>query len=381
MRPGNDKQASTGVAGSRLAPQKGTSMRLGCRSLQAGREFLKALASDLATAASRLWLLLTANRRRTRSPLPSMSQGPGIGRMLWRFSILGFASICAGALAAVMLWGLFGSPPEPRRRDAGTLRSQFEVGKGESVGGIGPLKVTGGPRQDIGRESGAQGRREAKVTSPSIAFPNASPPAPSDDSGGASADRSSRVSNCANQPIDGLRRPCEAGSSSPDAAQPKKATREGHTETGAGADESQLVRTEPQDRGPAARQEEISMTLMDLRPPAQCEVALCAARYASFHAADCTYQPYGGGPRSLCELSTRSAELAPQMSRRATDPRSEAKETQVAESPDEVPKSAMTAPAGAQCNVTLCAVTYASFHAADCTYQPHGGGPRRICAR
>src|SRR5689334_21622303 len=110
MRPGNDKQASTGVAGSRLAPQKETSVRLGCRSLHAGREFLKALASDLATAASRLRVLLTANRRRTRSPLPSttrrISQRPGIGRMLWRFSILGFASICAGALAAVMLWGL-----------------------------------------------------------------------------------------------------------------------------------------------------------------------------------------------------------------------------------------------------------------------------------
>jgi len=26
-----------------------------------------------------------------------------------------------------------------------------------------------------------------------------------------------------------------------------------------------------------------------------------------------------------------------------------------------------------QCNVDLCAATYASFHAADCTYQPHGG--------
>ena len=360
-------------------------MRLGCRSLQAGREFLKALASDLATAASRLRLLLTANRRQTRSPLPStpsrISQGPGIGRMLWRFSILGFASICAGALAAVVLWGLFGSPPEPRRRDADALRSQFEVRKGEPIGGIGPLKGKGASRRDIGREAGAQGRREAKVTSPSIEFPRASPPAPSDDGGGASGDRSSRVSNCANQRIDGLRRPCEAGSSSPEAAQPEKETREGHTETGAGPDQSQLVRTEPQDRGLAARQEEISTTLMDLRPPAQCNVALCAARYASFHAADCTYQPYGGEPRSLCELSTRSAEVAPQMSRTATNPRSEAKDTQDAESPDEVPKSAMTAPAGAQCNLTLCAARYASFHAADCSYQPHGGGPRRICGR
>jgi hypothetical protein len=362
-------------------------VRPGCRTPQAGREFLKALASDLATVASRLSLLLTANRWRTRPSPPSapsrISQGPGIGRVLWRLSIalLGFGSICAGALAVVILWVLFGFPPEPQRSDADPLRSQFDVRKGEPVGSVGPLKVTGTSRQDLGREPGAQGRPEAKVTSPSIAFPGTSPPAQSAGSGGPNAERSSRASNCTDQPTDGLRRLCEAGSSSPDTAEPKKATKERQTETGAGADQPQLVRTEPQDRRPAARQEEISTTLTDLRPRAQCNVALCAAKYGSFRAADCTYQPHGGGPRTLCEPSTRSEEAAPQVPRAAIDPRSEAKHTQISESPDEVPKSATPARGGAQCNVALCATTYSSFHAADCTYQPHGGGPRRICER
>jgi hypothetical protein len=361
-------------------------VRPGYRSLQAGSEFLKALASDLATVASRLSLLLTANNWRTRPSQPSapsrISQRASIGRLLWRLSIalLGLVSICAGALAAVVLWVFFGFPPEPQRSDAATHRSQLEVRKGESVGSVGPLQVTGASRQDIGREPEAQGRPEAKVTSPSIAFPGTSPPAQSAGIGGPSAERSSRASNCTDQPTDGLRRLCEAGSSSPDVAEPKRATKERQTETGAGADHPQLARTELPDRRPAARQQEISTTLTDLHPRAQCNVALCATTYASFHAADCTYQPHGGGPRSLCELSTRSAEV-PQMSRAAIDPRSEAKHTQVAESPDEVPKSATPARAGAQCNVALCATTYASFHAADCTYQPHGGGPRSLCER
>jgi len=113
----------------------------------------------------------------------------------------------------------------------------------------------------------------------------------------------------------------------------------------------------------------------------QCNVDLCAATYKSFNAVDCTYQPRGGGPRSFCERSTRSADARPQTSRAAIDPRSEAKEAQVAGMGEEVPKPATPARAAAQCNVDLCAAAYASFHAADCTYQPRGGGPRRLCER
>jgi hypothetical protein len=268
-------------------------------------------------------------RRRTRPSAPSRSsQGLTMGRLtmgrvLWRLSIalLWFVSICAGALTAVTLWVLFGFPPEPRSSDADTLGSRFEARKGESLASLGALKVTGAARPDLGHGS---------------------------------------------------------GTSSPAAAEPKQATEEQpQSETGAGADQLQLVRTEPRS---AARQQEISQQEISTTR-AQCKVDLCAARYKSFRAADCTYQPLGGGPRSLCEASPRSAEAAPQTSRAAADPVSEAKHTRVAETAGEVPKSAAPARAGAQCNGNLCAATYASFHAADCTYQPYDGGPRRICER
>jgi hypothetical protein len=71
--------------------------------------------------------------------------------------------------------------------------------------------------------------------------------------------------------------------------------------------------------------------LTHLRPRMQCNVDLCAATYKSFHAPDCTYQPNGGGPRSICELSTRPADARSQTSRAATDARFEAKDTRVAE--------------------------------------------------
>src|SRR5690349_13764876 len=153
-------------------------------------------------------------RRRTRPSAPSRtSQGFNLGRMLWRLSIalLWFASICAGALTAITLWVLFGFPPEPRSSDANTLGSQFEARKGESLAALGALKVTGAARADLGRGS---------------------------------------------------------GTSSPDAAaEPKTATKDPQSKAGAGTDQPQLVRTEPQ---PAARQQEISTTR------AQCNVELCA---------------------------------------------------------------------------------------------------------
>jgi len=148
---------------------------------------------------------------------------------------------------------------------------------------------------------------------------------------------------------------------------------------GAGADQPHLARTETQDHRSAAGQQEIARTLTDSRPRMQCNVDLCAATYKSFHAADCTYQPHGGGPRSLCELTARSANRSSQTSHAAIDPRPEATDTRVAEKAAEVPQSATATRVGPQCHIDLCAATYASFHAADCTYQPYGGGPRRIC--
>ena len=260
-----------------------------------------------------------------------------------------------GALSAVTLWVLFTFPPEPRRSDAGTLGSQFEARKGEALGGVGPLKVTGASRQEFGRTG---------ATAPSIATTGASSAAQSDDSAGAREHRSF------------------FGYHSSSAAAEPRTTKETQTEPGAGADQPQLVlRTEPQDRGPGAPQQQIPTTLTDLRTRVQCNVNLCATTYVSFKAADCTYQPYDGGPRRFCELSTRPAEAAGRTPIAATDPTTEAKHTRVSEGAEEVSKSPTPARAGTQCNVNLCAATYVSFKAADCTYQPYGGGPRRICER
>ena len=126
----------------------------------------------------------------------------------------------------------------------------------------------------------------------------------------------------------------QSGSSSVNAAEQR--AKETQAEAGAGVDQPQLARTETQDPRPTAQQQEVARALTDLRPRMQCNVDLCAAIYRSFHAADCTYQPYRGGPRSFCELTTRSADGLPQTSPAATDPRSEARDTRVAERPGRV---------------------------------------------
>jgi hypothetical protein len=369
--PGEGRTGIEKGAGERVGSASVDAPALGARTLRAGGEFLKALAGDLAAVASRLRRSPIAKYRRTgtpRAPAPArVPPPPTIGRVLWRFSLVlfAFATICAGALSAVALWVLFGFPPEPRGGGADTLGSQFEARKGESPGGVGPLNVTGGSRQELGHAAGAQGGPAAAAAVPTIASSGASPPAAIGDRAAASDQRSFPGS----------------GSSTAAAAEPAKAAKESQAGPEAGADRPQLARTEPQARRAPARQQEISGTLTELRARTQCNASACAARYNSFHAADCTYQPYGGGPRQICELSTRSAEAAPQTSHAATDPRSEAQDKRVAERAAEVPKAAVPARAGAQCNVDLCAAAYASFHAADCTYQPYDGGPRRVCER
>ncbi|MGE5269066.1 MAG: BA14K family protein [Thiohalocapsa sp.] len=334
------------------------SRAVGNRSLEAGGEFLKALATDLAAVASRIRLPRIARHRPTppQASLPSHTpSGPAFGHVLWRLSIMlfGLATIFAGVLSAVTLWVLFGLAPEPQKSKADTLGRTFEARMGEPPGRAGPLTAGDVSRQDLGHQAAAQDRpggvaaipSTASSGSPSVTFP---------------AGRS--------------------GSSSPGAAEPKKTAKGSQIEPGAGADQPQLARTETQNRHPAARQPEMSKTVTESRPQMQCDVARCAGTYKSFHAADCTYQPYGGGPRNVCELSTRSAAALPQASPAALGPGYEAKDTRVAERAPEVPKSATTVRAGAQCNVDRCAATYASFHAADCTYQPYGGGPRRLRA-
>jgi hypothetical protein len=315
----------------------------GSRSLEAGGEFLKALADDLGAVASRLRLLLIAKHMRTRSPPLSARRRIRVFRSL-SIALFGLVPVGALALSGFALWVLWSKPVEPRRSDADTLGLQFEARKGKPLGHIGPLRVGGTSQHDLGREPGAQGQPGPDVTVQSIASLG------------------------------------ESGSSSTDAGEQKKATKERQTAAEPGVDQPQLVRTETQDSRSASRQLEMSGSLTDT-PPRQCNVDLCAARYTSLDAADCTYQPYGGGPRRICELSTRSADAPTQTLLPVPDPRSETEDTKAPERAAEVPKSVMPARAGAQCNVDLCAARYTSFNAPDCTYQPHGGGPRRICER
>jgi penicillin-binding protein 1A len=39
---------------------------------------------------------------------------------------------------------------------------------------------------------------------------------------------------------------------------------------------------------------------LDKLGKAQCNIDVCASFYDSFDTADCTYKPYGGGPRRAC---------------------------------------------------------------------------------
>jgi membrane peptidoglycan carboxypeptidase len=83
-----------------------------------------------------------------------------------------------------------------------------------------------------------------------------------------------------------------------------------------------------------------------------CDVRACAAAYASFREADCTYQPYVG-PRRMCEWQYDASATSAHIARAAT-----------------------TSPA---CDVDLCARRFRSFDPATCTYQPYGAGRRAFC--
>jgi len=92
---------------------------------------------------------------------------------------------------------------------------------------------------------------------------------------------------------------------------------------------------------------------------ARCNLRACAARYRSFDAGDCTYQPFAADRRRQCEMQENAA-------------------AQIE------PGERLTEEAGQsrpQCNYEACTRTYSSFRREDCTYQPYDGGPRRLCQR
>ncbi len=95
-------------------------------------------------------------------------------------------------------------------------------------------------------------------------------------------------------------------------------------------------------------------------PSPRCDVQACSARYHSFTASDCTYQPFDG-PRRLCTVGN--------------PPR------QVSESPANAQTSDASKPAASSaCNYDACGDAYRSFDPATCTYQPYEG-PRRQCTK
>jgi penicillin-binding protein 1A len=96
----------------------------------------------------------------------------------------------------------------------------------------------------------------------------------------------------------------------------------------------------------------------------RCDYEACARTYRSFRASDCTYQPFSGAPRQLCEKTPSQQSAA----------------TPFAQNSSAQSLSGELS-AKAQCNIDVCARFYSSFDPADCTYRPLGGGGRRVCTR
>jgi penicillin-binding protein 1A len=101
-----------------------------------------------------------------------------------------------------------------------------------------------------------------------------------------------------------------------------------------------------------------------------CDYRGCSAKYQSFDASDCTYQPYGGGQRQRCDKPAPEGQQAHPMAQ-AVPP------TSATGSPSVTAPSVTTKPP--KCNIETCSVAYSSFRASDCTYQPLDGGPRAVC--
>jgi 1A family penicillin-binding protein len=105
----------------------------------------------------------------------------------------------------------------------------------------------------------------------------------------AAAYRSFRPSDCTYQPFDGPRRVCGGGiarASEPREQITRVTIREGSRERSEEASEDD----EEQPKERISRKGEI-----------MCNVAACARFYSSFDESDCTYQPFGGGPRQICD--------------------------------------------------------------------------------
>ena len=202
----------------------------------------------------------------------------------------------------------------------------------------------------------------------------------------AGAYRSFRASDCTYQPYSGGRKLCEIGTEHAD--DPRLAEQSLPDEELLQAGEALVQIPQPDEPPQLLDDLQTALQTRSEEPaPAWCDVSACAAEYNSFRASDCTFQPFGGGPRQLCHIGPDGA-LSPAP---AAPPAAAAPAqleiigpVEAGPPPEPVPPQAIEAVAipvapPAQCNVEDCAAAYTSFRAADCTYQPLDGGPRRIC--
>jgi len=96
----------------------------------------------------------------------------------------------------------------------------------------------------------------------------------------------------------------------------------------------------------------------------RCDYEDCARTYHTFRASDCTYQPFSGAPRLLCDKNPSQQSAATPFAQNSSA------------------QSLLGQLFGKeQCNIDVCARFYTSFDPADCTYRPFGGGRRRVCTR
>jgi hypothetical protein len=155
----------------------------------------------------------------------------------------------------------------------------------------------------------------------------------------------------------------------PPAAEAKQPTMEASPQPSAEASSKQSASevSPPQPAGDASPKAGISSAQAPGSQAAgapRCDYEACARTYESFRASDCTYQPFSGGPRQLCEKNPSQQSAATPSTQ------------------DSSAQSLSGQPFGkAQCNIDVCARFYSSFDPADCTYRPFGGARRRVCTR
>lgn len=126
----------------------------------------------------------------------------------------------------------------------------------EAAGLVAPEKMQVASLSTDGsaKESSAAAQQEDAVADPSCDYRAC-----------ASRYRSFRASDCTYQPYSGPRRICDLGAE------------------------------------PSAALAQFSRFSGDARAQAQCNIDICSRYYRSFNPSDCTYQPYYGGPRRICQ--------------------------------------------------------------------------------